>query len=159
MMSTPTVGIGAQVSACGPPNLGGTTVSVSLSDRGMGMGMMGSSGEVVPMFLRTDVGTVSAGCVTFVATNNGWRTHELVVLPLSPAANPGSRSAGFGGKVSEAGRLGEASNSCRSGAGGGIAPGSSGWVSLRLIQGRYELVCNEPNHYLNGMRQELDVTA
>jgi uncharacterized cupredoxin-like copper-binding protein len=35
--------------------------------------------------------------------------------------------------------------------GDGLAPGSTGWVTLTLKPGRYELVCDEPWHYAAGM--------
>jgi uncharacterized cupredoxin-like copper-binding protein len=33
----------------------------------------------------------------------------------------------------------------------------TGWVTLQLAPGRYELVCNIKNHYHDGMFTELDV--
>ena len=60
--------------------------------------------------------------------------------------------------MSESGSLGEASRSCAAGAGDGINAGSVGWVTVNLAPGTYELVCNLPNHYADGMHQELVVT-
>ena len=90
--------------------------------------------------------------------NLGWRTHELVVLPLQGGASAGQRVPGTDGKVDETGSLGEASRSCAAGSGDGIASGAVGWTTLTLPRGRYELVCNLTNHYANRMYQELDVT-
>lgn len=56
------------------------------------------------------------------------------------------------------GSLGEASNSCGSGAGSGIRAGTSSWLTMTLKPGRYELVCNLPGHYTAGMHTELDVS-
>ena len=56
-------------------------------------------------------------------------------------------------------RTGEVSASCRADAGEGITSGSAGWTTLTLPPGRYELVCNLPNHYAAGMYQELTVTS
>jgi hypothetical protein len=70
----------------------------------------------------------------------------------------GHRVPGPDGTVTEAGSLGEASNSCAAGAGDGIGAGSIGWTTLDLAPGNYELVCNLPNHYANGMYAELVVT-
>lgn len=109
------------------------------------------------MGLRVSGSTAAAGAVSIVVDNAGFRTHELVVLPLLQG-NIGERSVGSDGKVSEAGSLGEASRSCGSGAGDGITAGSTGWVTLHLPAGRYELVCNEPWHYYSGMYGEFDVT-
>jgi uncharacterized cupredoxin-like copper-binding protein len=83
----------------------------------------------------------------------------MVVLPLAPGQAAGQRTAGSDGKVDETGSLGEASGSCAAGSGDGIQAGSVGWVTLNLPAGRYELICNLANHYANGMRQLLVVTA
>ena len=47
---------------------------------------------------------------------------------------------------------------CHAGPGDGLAPGSTGWVTLSLHPGRYELVCDEPGHYAAGMYAELTVS-
>jgi hypothetical protein len=102
--------------------------------------------------------SVPDGVVSLRVTNAGYLTHELVVLPLREGRGVGTRGVGTDGKVSETGSLGEASADCAPGAGEGIAPGSTGWVTLRLPAGRYELLCNLPGHYAAGMYAELDVT-
>ena len=99
-----------------------------------------------------------AGTVSLTVTNAGYLTHELVVLPLTAGQQPGTRSVGSDGKADETGSLGEASATCAAGAGDGIAAGSTGWVTLHLPAGRYELVCNLPGHDAAGMYAELDVT-
>jgi len=95
--------------------------------------------------------------VSLVATNMGWRTHELVVMPLPDGATAGQRVPGPDGKVDETGSLGEASKACGAGTGEGITSGTVGWTTLTLAPGRYELLCNLTNHYADGMNQELDV--
>ena len=80
-----------------------------------------------------------------------------MILPLTGGDIAGRRSPGPEGKIDEARSLGEASNSCRGGPGEGIKAGTVGWTSVTLKPGRYELVCNLPNHYANGMRQELTI--
>jgi len=144
---------------CAAPNhLPGTTVQVVLADMGMSR-MMGATAPLgAPMRLRASTVSVPAGAVSFVASNVGWRTHELVILPLSDGAQAGAAVAGADGKIAETGSLGEASASCASGTGDGIVSGSAGWTTVTLAPGRYELVCNEANHYADGMYQELDVT-
>jgi uncharacterized cupredoxin-like copper-binding protein len=102
--------------------------------------------------------TVAAGKISLVALNMGWRTHELVILPLASGAAAGQRIPGVDGEVVETGSLGEASGSCVSGSGAGITAGTVGWTTVTLPPGRYELVCNLANHYLAGMYQELVVT-
>jgi uncharacterized cupredoxin-like copper-binding protein len=80
------------------------------------------------------------------------------VLPLAGSASAGARPDGADGRIDETGSLGEASRSCGAGEGSGVRAGSAGWVTLRLAQGRYELLCNEKNHYTDGMWTELTVT-
>ena len=100
---------------------------------------------------------VPAGQVTFVAVNRGSRTHELVVLPLPSDSAVGRRAVGSDDAIDESASLGEASRSCAGGEGDGIEAGATGWVTLRLTPGRYELVCNRPGHYARGMYTELVV--
>ncbi|MDF3300879.1 sulfocyanin-like copper-binding protein [Streptomyces tropicalis] len=103
--------------------------------------------------------TVPAGKVTLRVVNAGSLTHEVIVLPLPATGNAGERAVGADGRVSEAGSLGEASRTCGSGAGDGIAPGAAAWTTVTLRPGRYELLCNVPGHYAAGMYAELDVTG
>ncbi|WP_220040847.1 sulfocyanin-like copper-binding protein [Streptomyces sp. NTH33] len=114
-----------------------------------GMGMMR---------LVSHPATVPAGKVTLRVVNAGTLPHEVVVLPLPAGQAAGERALDAGGRVSEAGSLGEASRSCGAGAGHGITPGAAGWTTLTLRPGRYELLCNFPGHYTSGMYSELDVT-
>jgi len=145
------------LSCSAPSSLPGTTVYVMVGD----MGMTHMMGGVAPlgghMMLRARPAQVPAGQVSFVVGNMGWRTHELVVLPLAPGQQAGQRIPGADGKVDEAGSLGEASASCAAGKGEGIKAGKVGWVTLNLPAGRYELLCNLRNHYANGMYQLLVV--
>jgi uncharacterized cupredoxin-like copper-binding protein len=144
---------------CSPPSsLPGTTVWVMVGDMGMTHMMGGVSPLGEHMMLHAVPAQVPAGEVSFVVGNRGWRTHELVVLPLDPDQAVGQRTPGAGGKVDEAGSFGEASASCTQGPGEGIQAGAVGWVTLNLPAGRYELVCNLRNHYANGMHQLLVVT-
>lgn len=143
---------------CTAPALPGTVVDVELANMGGsrmmgGGGMMGGTMRVVAN--RQDV---SAGTVSLRVANVGSLVHELVVLPLANGDQVGSRPVGTDGKVSEAGSLGEASNTCGAGAGDGINPGALGWVTLDLPPGNYELVCNLPGHYASGMYTLLHVT-
>ena len=141
-----------------PSSLPGRVVRVTLADMGMTSMMGGAAPLGGHMMLRVASGSISAGTISLVASNMGWRTHELVILPLSAGGIAGRRSPGPDGKIDEAGSLGEASNSCEGGSGEGIRARTVGWTSVTLKPGRYELVCNLPNHYANGMRQELTVS-
>ena len=116
--------------------------------------MMGNA----PMMatLRANPSGVTAGPVSFVVENHGALAHELVVLPL-PTDGPGTRPTGSDGKIDESQSLGEASKSCAEGTGDGIAPGSTGWVTINLKAARYELACDEAWHYAAGMFDVLTV--
>jgi uncharacterized cupredoxin-like copper-binding protein len=147
------------LSCSAPSSLPGTTVYVMLGDMGMTRMMGGVAPLGQHMMLRAVPDRVPTGQVSFVVGNMGWRTHELVVMPLEPGQLDGQRTPGADGKVDETGSLGEASASCAAGSGEGIEAGSVGWVTLNLPAGRYELVCNLPNHYADGMHQLLVVTG
>ena len=154
-------------SSCTTPRLPGTVVNVALTN--MGGPMMGNNTGMMAggvnrgmsrgaMRLSIDHALVSHGTVTFLATNDGSISHELVVLPLSDSQVVGTRPISGEGQVDEGGNLGEASSSCAAGAGEGIAPGASSWVTLQLAPGRYEVVCNLPGHYSAGMYSQLTVS-
>jgi uncharacterized cupredoxin-like copper-binding protein len=144
---------------CSPPDfLPGTQVKVTLVDMGMTKMMGGVAPMGAQMRLLATTTQVPAGKVSLVVSNRGWRTHELVVLPLGAGVAAGQRVVGSDGRVSEAGSLGEASRSCSPDSGEGIISGSAGWTTITLTPGRYELVCNLRNHYANGMRLALVVS-
>ena len=144
-------------SAPSAPDLPGTVVRASLTN--MGGSMMGRRTALHSgvMRLSADHTTVAHGSVSFLVTNNGSIDHELVVLPLADGQT-GNRTVGADNKIDEAGSLGEASRTNGAGAGDGIRSGSSGWVTLALPPGHYELVCNLAGHYAAGMYAELTVT-
>jgi uncharacterized cupredoxin-like copper-binding protein len=148
----------SQLTCSAPSSLTGTTVYVTVGDMGMTTTMDGDAPLGEHMMLRAVPAQVPSGQVSFVVGNMGWRTHELVLLPLGPGQNAGERVPGADGQVDETGSLGEAAASCAAGSGEGIKSGTVGWVTLNLPAGRYELVCNLRNHYADGMRQVLDVT-
>jgi uncharacterized cupredoxin-like copper-binding protein len=144
-------------SSRGTPALPGTVVNVSLANMGGPMmgrrTMMGGA-----MRLSADRVSVPAGTVSFVAANYGSIDHELVVLPLADNQQVGTRQIGSDNTIDETGSLGEASSTGGEGAGQGIRSGSSGWVTLTLAPGHYELACNLPGHYGAGMYTELTVS-
>ena len=145
---------------CTPPaNLPGRMVRVTLGDMGMYQMMGGTASLGSRMRLFVAPTKFAAGRVSIVAANMGWRTHELVVLPLADGQVAGQRVPGSDGKIDEAGSLAEASNNCGAGVGEGVQPGSLTWTTVTLAPGRYEFVCNLPNHYADGMYQEVLVTA
>jgi uncharacterized cupredoxin-like copper-binding protein len=148
----------SSVSCAIPTNLPGRIINVEVGDMGMSQMMGGDAPLGGFMRLRANPTTFPAGKVTVVVTNLGWRTHELVILPLPAGQAAGQRIPGSDGKVDETGSLGEASNSCGAGPGQGVEAGSVTWTTLTLTTGRYEFVCNLKNHYANGMYQEILVT-
>lgn len=122
---------------------------------GGGQQMMGAT--ETPMRLLVTPTSVAAGAVSFRVHNVGSRVHELIVLPLDANQQAGLRVAGPDARVDEAGNLGEASRSCGADAGDGIAAGATGWTTLSLQPGRYELLCNVAHHYNSGMYATLTV--
>ncbi|MEP7193059.1 MAG: hypothetical protein ABI903_09360 [Actinomycetota bacterium] len=142
------------------PKLPGTLVNVSLTN--MGGSMMGGQGNGMmgggAMGLRADHATVPHGTVSFLVTNDGSIDHEMVILPLAGSQSVGTRPVGGEARIDEAGSLGEASKTGGADAGDGIAPGASGWVTVTLAPGHYELVCNLARHYGAGMYTQLNVT-
>ncbi len=146
-------------SVCAPASLSGSIVNITLSNAGGPM--MGQGAGFAPrgmMALTADRQTVSHGTVSFLATNVGSITHELVILPLDTGQAVGERPIASDGKVDEATSLGEASKACGADAGDGLSPGTAGWVTVTLAPGKYELVCNLDGHYQAGMFTELIVT-
>lgn len=124
-------------------------VSIDM-DGGRMMGMPnGANGDM--MRLTSSRADAPAGTVTLRLYNAGTIKHELVVLPLTDGQQIGGRSVGAHGAVGEADSLGEASKPGGEGAGDGIEPGTTGWVTLDLPPGRYEIACNIENHYAAGM--------
>jgi uncharacterized cupredoxin-like copper-binding protein len=138
--------------------IAGRVVNVTLGDMGMTRLMSGTAPMGAHMMLRISAATVPAGRISLVASNMGWRTHEVVVLSLAAGAARGRRVPGVDGQVAETGSLGEASHSCGSGTGDGITSGTVSWVTVTLHPGRYELICNLPNHYVDGMYAQLVVS-
>jgi len=137
----------------------GSLVNVVALDMGE-HGMMNRSGGWMggTMRLRSDRVDVPTGTVTLQLHNVGAAPHEVVILPLPDGHQVGERSVGQDGAVDESDSLGEASQSGGAGSGDGIDPGTTGWVTVELAPGRYEIACNIENHYAAGMYTLLVVT-
>ncbi|MHA7666594.1 sulfocyanin-like copper-binding protein [Mycolicibacterium sp. HS_4_1] len=163
---------------CSVPALPGTVTQVNLTDMGPMMGPWGRSmmgrypmmgQHMMPgmgmMRIMVYPNLIPAGQISLRVDNTGTVAHEMVVLPLPAGQLPGQRVSGADGRVDEAGSLGEASRTCGADQGEenspeyGIAPQSTGWTTLTLSPGRYELICNIAGHYAAGMYAELDVVA
>ena len=142
------------------PKLPGTVVNVSLTN--MGGQMMGGQGTTMMgrggMGLIADHASVPHGTVSFFVTNDGSIDHEMMVLPLADSQTAGTRPMGGDGRVDEAGSLGHASKTDGEGAGEGIVAGDSGWMTVTLAPGNYELACNLAGHYAAGMFTQITVT-
>ncbi len=158
--------------ACPTPALTGAVVDVTLTDMGamMGPGMMsaGGNGPYGPTMMRPGMGmmrifanpaTVPAGPVSLRARNTGIMIHKVVVLPLAAGRSPGQLPIGANGQVDESASLAEAARSCGPDDGDGILPATTGWTTVTLPPGRYELLCNIAGHYGAGMYTELDVVS
>jgi uncharacterized cupredoxin-like copper-binding protein len=167
---------------CDLPALPGALVDVTLTDMpgammgpGMGPGMMGlgPSGQYGPgapaagyarpgmrmMSLSLSPTTVPLGQVSFRVVNRGAWIHELAVLPLGSGQNIGQRRVEADNKVDESASLGHVEGSCGADEGDGIVPGATGWTTIALAPGRYELICNIAGHYRAGMYALLEVTG
>ncbi|MEO8517985.1 MAG: sulfocyanin-like copper-binding protein [Dermatophilaceae bacterium] len=132
---------------------GGMTVRAN-GMMGQGSALMNGGG----MALSAGRASAPHGTVSFLVTNSGSINHEMVVLPMLGSRGVGARPIGSDARVDEAGSLGEASKTGGAGAGEGIVPGASGWVTVTLAPGQYELVCNLAGHYSAGMYTPLTVT-
>jgi uncharacterized cupredoxin-like copper-binding protein len=84
------------------------------------------------------------GRVTFKVRNAGRIKHEFVVLRTSKAAADLRKGA----EADERGNVGEI---------GGLRPGATKILALRLRPGHYALVCNLPGHYLAGQHADFTV--
>ena len=99
------------------------------------------------MKISVDKSNVSAGKVTFVVKNSGLIVHELVVLKTDVAQD--KLTAGDeAGKMNETGNVGET---------GDIVAGGSNTFSVVLPAGHYVLICNEIDHYMDGMHMTFTV--
>ncbi len=96
--------------------------------------------------LTTSRKSVGAGRVTLVIRNAGRVPHRLVVLRGNRAV---SQLAVRGGKVSENGLVAAIT----------VRPGQVVRLTLRLVRGRYVLLCNEKGHYERGLAAALRVGA
>jgi uncharacterized cupredoxin-like copper-binding protein len=137
--------------AAQPSYAAGTTVNVSLWDRGadtemvkgLGLGMGGDMSNAT-MGIAATPEKVKAGEVAFIVTNASKDTiHEMIVariddantlLPYIDAENRVDEDATK--------HLGEVSE---------LEPGASGSLTYNMKPGLYLLYCNIPGHYVAGM--------
>lgn len=131
----------ALISGCGsstPATPSGAVVTVSERD----------------FHIATSVSAVQAGTVRLRVHNAGPDQHELIVLPLRPAAaapDLPQRSDGF--TVDE-----ERLQSREPGSINPQEPGGTEDLTVQLRPGRYVLFCNMAGHFMSGMHTVLVVT-
>ena len=89
-----------------------------------------------------DKSSVPSGKITFLVSNAGTMTHEVVVLKTDVAADKIAPNPEEPGKMSEDGSQGES---------GDLDPTQKATFTLDLVPGNYVLICNQPAHYLLGM--------
>ena len=125
------------LAACGPSAVAGATatqVNATLGDN---------------MRIVVNRDTVPTGIVSFTVKNAGATTHEIVVIKTDGAIDSIAPDPDEAGKVSEENSVGES---------GDMDAGTTKTFQLTLDPGKYILICNEPGHYMAGMRIPFTVT-
>jgi uncharacterized cupredoxin-like copper-binding protein len=121
-----------------------SVVNIALEDASTGGGMAG-------MRIAVDQESVKAGRIIFQVVNQS-RTlvHEMIVVSIS-AKRPVLPYSEKKARVIESRirRLGEISD---------LKPGASGKLTLDLKPGHYMLICNEPGHFMAGMKVPFEVS-
>ena len=126
----------------GPAALAASQVSVGLQDQSSGDGMSGMRIEAVPA-------TVKAGRIEFKVTNDSKvTTHELLLVKAPSGPLPYDKKQQ---RVAEAGLVKFIDTD-------DIRPGRSVTKAVTLKPGAYEMLCNQPGHYEQGMHATLTVT-
>jgi len=102
------------------------------------------SGDVRQWAIHVTSEVAKAGKVTLTMTNYGTITHELLVVKTDVA--PGQITIGADGKFDEDDPAWTVVDEISE-----FDPGITESKTFDLAAGRYQLVCNIPNHYTNGM--------
>ena len=106
--------------------------------------------DVEHMTLQVDRTQLKAGKVTFDVTNASQdQIHEMLVLRTDAVGQPLPYDA-KDEKVIEQNTqdLGEVAD---------LDPGKGGTLTLDLRPGHYILICNQPGHFMHGMKADLTV--
>jgi len=109
-----------------------------------------SDSDAEHMILQVDTRKVSPGSVTFEVMNlSKDQIHELIIIKSDGAGRPLPYDAGNERVVEDkVNDLGEVAD---------LDPGKSGKLTLDLTPGTYILICNQPGHYMHGMKANLVV--
>jgi len=93
--------------------------------------------------IQLDQSSAPAGTVTFTARNSGTVIHSLVLIKTDTPVDKLPADPNDAARVAKAGEVRETAQ---------IPVGQTASFSAKLAAGNYILVCNEPGHYLIGMR-------
>ena len=110
------------------------------------------SGDVRQWAIHLTAETAKAGKVTFTMTNYGTITHEMLVVKTDVA--PGKITVGADGKFNEDDPAWTVVDEISE-----FDAGSTESKTFDLEAGKYQIVCNIPNHYNNGMFLPFEVVA
>ena len=106
--------------------------------------------DVEHMTLQVDRTQLKPGKVTFDVTNASQdQIHEMLVLRTDSAGQPLPYDAKDEKVVEQNTQdLGEVAD---------LDPGKGGTLTLDLRPGHYLLICNQPGHFMHGMKADLTV--
>jgi uncharacterized cupredoxin-like copper-binding protein len=129
---------------------GGAAISPTAGGSGTAVAVAVGETDATTMFMRVSQSSVPGGSVTFTITNEGQKEHEFEVFKTETSA--ADFAVGGDDKAvdpADAEELAEEE---------GIEPGETRTLTLDLEPGHYALICNEPEHYGQGMFADLSVT-
>lgn len=93
--------------------------------------------------IQLDQSSAPVGTVTFTARNTGTVIHSLMLIKTDVAVDKLAADPNDATRVAKTGEVKETAQ---------IPVGGTASFSARLAAGNYVLVCNEPGHFLIGMR-------
>ncbi len=110
------------------------------------------TGDVREYRVSVSDSKAKAGDVTYTITNYGTITHEFLIVKtdIAPGQIPIGPENKFDEEQDGIDVVDEISE---------FEPGTTGTVTLRLEPGKYQLVCNIPGHYAQGMYVPFEVVG
>ena len=130
------------LAACGTAGGTGTTKVDATNPSTVNTSAATVNATLTDSKIMLDKVAVPSGKITFLVSNAGTMTHEVVVLKTDVAADKIAPDPDEPGKMSEDGSQGES---------GDLDPTQKATFTLDLQPGNYVLICNQPAHYLLGM--------